>query len=44
MYLSEELQKKWSPVLEHPELQEISDPYKKSCNHSSTRKPREGSS
>ena len=29
MYLSEELQKKWSPVLEHPELQEISDPYKK---------------
>ena len=29
MYLSEELQKKWSPVLEHPELSEIQDPYKK---------------
>jgi hypothetical protein len=29
MYLSEELQNKWQPVLEHPELQEISDPYKK---------------
>ena len=29
MYLSEELQKKWSPVLEHPELTEIQDPYKK---------------
>ena len=29
MYLSEELQKKWSPVLEHPELVEIKDPYKK---------------
>ena len=29
MYLSEELQKKWQPVLEHPELQEISDPYKR---------------
>ena len=29
MYLSEELQKKWSPVLEHPDLQEIKDPYKK---------------
>ena len=29
MYLSEELQKKWQPVLEHPELNEIQDPYKK---------------
>ena len=29
MYLSEELQKKWQPVLEHPDLQEISDPYKR---------------
>ena len=29
MYLTEELQKKWQPVLEHPELESIKDPYKK---------------
>ena len=29
MYLTEELQKKWQPVLEHPELEVIKDPYKK---------------
>ena len=29
MYLTEELQKKWAPVLEHPELDAIKDPYKK---------------
>jgi hypothetical protein len=29
MYLTEELQKKWAPVLEHPELESIKDPYKK---------------
>jgi Major capsid protein Gp23 len=29
MFLSEELQKKWQPVLEHPELEAIKDPYKK---------------
>ena len=29
MYLTEELQKKWQPVLEHPELEAIKDPYKK---------------
>jgi hypothetical protein len=29
MYLTEELQKKWQPVLEHPELDSIKDPYKK---------------
>jgi hypothetical protein len=29
MYLTEELQKKWAPVLEHPELDSIKDPYKK---------------
>ena len=29
MYLTEELQKKWAPVLEHPELDAITDPYKK---------------
>ena len=27
MYLTEELQKKWSPVLDHPELASIKDPY-----------------
>jgi hypothetical protein len=29
MYMTEELQKKWTPVLEHPELEAIKDPYKK---------------
>jgi len=29
MYLTEELQKKWQPVLDHPELESIKDPYKK---------------
>jgi len=29
MYLTEELQKKWQPVLEHPELESIKDPYKR---------------
>jgi len=29
MYLSEQLQKKWGPILEHPDLQVIKDPYKK---------------
>ena len=29
MYLTEELQKKWQPILEHPELESIKDPYKK---------------
>ena len=29
MYLSEEIQKKWSPVLEHPDLGEIKDGYRK---------------
>ncbi len=29
MYLSEEIQKKWSPVLEHPDLGEIKDSYRK---------------
>ena len=29
MYLTEELQKKWQPVLDHPELDAIKDPYKK---------------
>lgn len=27
--MTEELQKKWTPVLEHPELEAIKDPYKK---------------
>ena len=30
MYLTEELQKKWDPVLNHPELEAITDPYKRS--------------
>jgi len=29
MYLSEELQSKWAPVLEHPDLDAIKDPYKR---------------
>jgi len=29
MYLTEELQTKWAPVLEHPELEAIKDPYKR---------------
>ena len=29
MYLSEDLQKKWAPVLEHADLPKISDPYKR---------------
>jgi hypothetical protein len=29
MYMTEELQKKWQPVLEHSELASITDPYKK---------------
>ena len=29
MYLSEQIESKWAPVLEHAELQPIADPYKK---------------
>ena len=29
MYLSEELQKKWSPVLDHKDLSEITDPHRR---------------
>jgi hypothetical protein len=29
MYLSEQLVKKWSPVLEHPELPKVTDSYKR---------------
>ena len=29
MYLAEGLQKKWAPVLEHPDMPEITDPYKR---------------
>jgi hypothetical protein len=29
MYLSEETLNKWAPVLDHPELEQIKDPYKK---------------
>ena len=27
--LNEELEAKWSPILEHPEMAKIADPYKK---------------
>ena len=29
MYVSEELQKKWQPVLEHPDLEAIKDPHRR---------------
>ena len=29
MYIAEEIQKKWAPVVNHPDLAEIKDPYKK---------------
>ena len=29
MYVSEQLQKKWGPILEHPDLGKIKDPYKR---------------
>ena len=29
MFLSEELQKKWQPVIEHPDLGEIQDPHRR---------------
>ena len=29
MYLSEQLVKKWQPVLEHPELPKVTDNYRK---------------
>ena len=29
MYQTESLQEKWQPVLAHPDLPEISDPYKR---------------
>jgi Major capsid protein Gp23 len=29
MYLTEQLQKKWEPILDHPELESIKDPYKR---------------
>ena len=29
MYLSEEIQNKWAPILEHPDLPKITDPYRR---------------
>ena len=29
MYLSEDIQNKWAPILEHPDLPKISDPYRR---------------
>ena len=33
MYLTENLQEKWQPVLEHPDLPKIEDSYKLSLIH-----------
>jgi len=40
MYLTENLQEKWQPVLEHPDLPKIEDSYKRAVT-SYPRKPRE---
>ena len=40
MFMSETLQEKWRPVLSHPDLPEISDPYKKGRNFCGSREPR----
>ena len=29
MYLSEQIQSKWAPVLDHPDLPKIDDPYRR---------------
>ena len=29
MYVSEELQSKWQPILEHPDLEKIADPHRR---------------
>ena len=29
MYLSETIQQKWAPVLDHPDLDKINDPYRR---------------
>ena len=44
MFQTEHLQEKWPSVLEHNDLPEIKDSYRKACNHSNPRKPRKGSS
>ena len=41
MFLSETLQEKWQPVLEHVDLPEIKDGFTEEfCNNCHTRKPR----
>ena len=40
MYNSENLQEKWQPVLNHPDLPEIKDNYKKTCYFNHLGKPR----
>ena len=29
MYLSEQIQQKWAPVLDHPDMEAIKDPYRR---------------
>ena len=29
MYIAEEIQRKWAPVIDHPDMDAIKDPYKK---------------
>ena len=29
MYIAEDIQRKWAPVVDHPDLEAIKDPYKK---------------
>ena len=41
MFNSEQLQEKWSPLLNHEGLDDIKDPHRKSRNRSLARKPRE---
>lgn len=41
MFMSEQLQEKWAPILEHKDAEPIQDSYKKGCHLSTARKPRE---
>ena len=42
MYNTEHLQEKWQPVLEHPDLPEIKDPYKRAVTTVILEKPGKG--
>ena len=43
MYLTENLQDKWQPVLEHPDLPKIGDAYKRAVTTVILGKPRKSS-